>query len=125
MSDILYRMTMPIQAQSTNNLTNLDRMIMNWHRQNPGKDARYPTLPSRWELKRGSWEHRMTEEEKALYLKLRGEYVVKRLENRNLNFDNPGEREMDLLDRTLRAASTQAGDKMARDIRMRLRREQR
>jgi hypothetical protein len=86
--DTLFRLLNPLDVREAKTPNNLERMLYNYYRAKPTEHM--PTNPDdtfRWQ----GAEYRMTPEEYAQRMKIRGAIILQRAGRQPWNFDNPSE----------------------------------
>ena len=89
LSDIAWRMLMPIRAQTATNFGNLDRMIWNWNRAQTEPDAEWWPGTPRPEIKLRGKDYQLTDDQYRQYLEMRGKLAQRMAERQHWNFDEP------------------------------------
>jgi hypothetical protein len=106
-SDFLWRTLVPVQAQSTDKITDPDRAIMRWNEQNPNSQY-FPKLPAPyWSKKQDDGRTRvtyMTRDEYESFLKISGARALESAKSLSLSVENPTEEDIKSITETLMEA---------------------
>ena len=105
LSDVVWRMVMPVRAQTERNVTNIDRMIWNYNRaQTKLEDQYFPGTPRPTVKIRGE-TIKMTDKQYEHFLRQRGKLALEFSRRMRWNFGNPTPIDIKRLEKVFTRAS--------------------
>ncbi|WP_428412001.1 hypothetical protein [Pararhizobium sp.] len=109
-ADWLYRMTVPIRTQNTAEITNFDRLILNYNNSNPNEEFYPPAMSDKF--KAGDQEFKLDDAQYQELIRLSGEKTLEKLSDMTLNYEDPTKADVDRIKKAVDKSRDEAKREM-------------